>query len=164
MSSMSGSFRRDPNDLNRRRNVSLPSDGDWPKSLRWGYVLCVVSAILMLLSGLLMLSNGYIGDPNEDPAIIDSFLLNMRFNAWFNIIAALVIAVLAAQLRGGGRISRRWLAGVIALSLFVNVASFAIQVGGLGLMVIVVFLAFAALFLFRPAANEYMQKKSEEIS
>ncbi len=163
MPSMFPSMYRSPDDPPRRNTGRASGDGEtgiWPTALRWGYYLCVASAILMILSGLVMLTDGYQGNRNVDQTLIDAFMRNVRFVAVFNIIAGLAIAALAAQLKGGGRISRRWLAGVIGLSLFFNVAAFVIQVGGLGLGVIVVLLAFSALFIFRPSANEFMRRSN----
>ena len=157
MSSMyGGGYRRDPNDLNRRHDVTLPADGDWPTSLKIGHRLSLAAAVLLLLTGFIMLS-GYQGDPNADLDYIDALMSNQRFTGAVNIIAGILIALLAAQLRGGGKISRRWLAGVIALTIFVNVAAFAIQTAGVASIAAVVLLAVAALFLFRPAANLYIR-------
>lgn len=154
-----GGYRRDPNDLNRRHDVTLPTDGDWPTSLRTGYWLCLTAAVLLILSGLIMLS-GFRGDPTADPAYVEAALDNQRFAGWWNIAAGILVVLLATQLRGGGKISRRWLAAVIGLTIFVNVAAFAIQVAGLASILIVIILAFAALFLFRPASNLYLREKS----
>lgn len=157
MPSMFPSLYRSPDDPNRRARGGGDTD-TWPNALRWGYYLCVASAMVMVLSGLVMLTDGYRGDPDADRELIAAFLRNVRFLGFFNIIAGLAIAVLAAQLKRGGKLSRRWLAGVIGLSLFFNVASFAIQVGGLGLVLIVVLLALSALFIFRPSANEFITR------
>lgn len=162
MTSMySGGYRRDPNDLNRRRETKLPADGDWPLALKIGYYLCATAAVLLLLTGMIMLG-GYRGDPNADLAYVEAFTRNARFVGVWDIAAGILIAMLAAQLRGGGRMSRRWLAGVIALTIFVNVAAVVIRVGAIGLILIVIILAFAALFLFRPASNLYIRTKWAE--
>ena len=95
-------------------------------------------------------------DPDADLAYVEALMSNQRFTGVVNLIAGVLITLLAAQLRGGGKISRRWLAGVIALTIF------AIQTAGLASIAIVVLLAVAALFLFRPAANLYIRTKWEE--
>lgn len=159
MPSMFPSMHRTPQDP-RRQPGRNPSDDQWPDALRWGYYLCVASAILMVVAGLVMITDDYPGTMDVDQVLIDAFMRNLRFIGAYNLIAGLVIAVLAAQLKGGGRISRRWLAGVIGLSLFFNIAAFAVQVGGLGLGVIVVLLALSALLIFRPSANEFMRQKN----
>ena len=105
MPSMFPSMYRSPDDPHRRNTGRAGGDGDsgtWPSALRWGYYLCVASAILMILSGLVMLTDGYQGNQNIDQILIDAFVRNVRFVAIFNIIAGLAIAVLAAQLKGRG--------------------------------------------------------------
>ena len=84
----------------------------------------------------------------------------MRFIGVYSIIAGLTVAALAAQLRSGGRISRRILVGVFALSIFFNIAAFAIQVSGLASVVICVLLGVAAVMIFRPDANAYIARMS----
>lgn len=158
MPSMFPSMGHHEDDLNRRSTGG--EAGEWPKALRWGYYLAVAAAVLMVFSGMVMISEGYTGDPGVDQEFIDAFLDNVRFLGGYNIIAGLVLAILAAQLKKGGKLSRRWLTGVIALTLFFNVAALAIQVGGFGLGLIVVLLALVALLIFRPASNRYIDRMS----
>ncbi len=158
MPSMFPSMGHHDDDLNRRSTGG--EEGEWPKALRWGYYLAVAAAVLLILSGLVMGSEGYTGDPGVDQELIDAFLRNVRFLGGYNIVAGLVLAALAAQLKKGGKLSRRWLTGVIALTLFFNVAALAIQVGGFGLGLIVVLLALVALLIFRPSANRYVDRMS----
>ena len=151
----------DPNDPNRgpRRTPGVESD-TWPATLRWGYYLTVAAAILMVLTGMVGLAQDFGGDPDASREVIDAYHRNVRFIGVYNIIAGLFIAALGAQLKSGGRISRRVLAGVIAVSIFFNIAAFAIQVGGLALVAICVLLGVAAVLVFRPDSNDYMRQKS----
>lgn len=144
-----------PDDPNRRPRVSSGDPSNLPRPLAWGYYLCVVAAVIMVLAGLIMLTSGYSGDGGVSQEIIDAYLRNVNFIGIFNIIAGLLIAALAAQLKTGGKVSRRVLAGVIGLALFFNIAAFAIQVGGFSHVVIVLLLIIALLMMFRADSNRY---------
>lgn len=159
MTSYYKSYMPDPNDPNRRRRKeTLPEDGTWPRSLRWGYVLVVVACVAMLVHGALMLSLGYVGDPAATPERQQWFMTNMRIVAWWNIGAGLTMSLFAAQLRTGSRMSRRVLTVLIALTMFINMAGFIILVSGLASVAITVLLAFALLFMYRPVANEFIRE------
>lgn len=151
-----------PDDPNRRpRKTTVGEDSDaLPGSLRWGYYLSVAAAIVMVFTGLVVLTQDYAGDPSASLEVIEAFRRNVRFIGVFNILAGLVIAALAAQLKIGGKISRRVLALVFALAVFFNIAAFAIQVGGLAMVLIVILLGVAAVMIFRPDANRYVQRMS----
>lgn len=151
-----------PDDPNRApRRAAAGDDRDtWPGSLRWGYYFSVAAAVVMVLTGLVVLTQDWAGDPSASVDVIDAFRRNLRFIGVFNIVAGLVIAALAAQLKAGGRISRRVLIVVFAITVFCNIAAFAIQVGGLAMVLIVLLLAVAAVMIFRPEANRYIQRMS----
>lgn len=150
----------DPNRGPRRRPTA--DHGTWPSSLRFGYYVLVGTAILLVLSGMVALAQDYGGDPDAAPEVIDAYHRNVRFIGIYNIIAGLVIAALGAQLKSGGRISRRVLAAVMALTIFFNIAAFAIQVGGLAMVAVCVLLGVAAVLVFRPDANAYIRRMSDE--
>ncbi|GAB3708424.1 hypothetical protein [Corynebacterium nasicanis] len=162
MPSMFPGMHVHPDDPNRGpRRTSPGADPDvWPASLKWGYYITVAAAVLMVVTGMVGLAQGFRGDPGAAPELIEAYHRNIRFIGVYNIIAGLVIAAVAAQLKSGGRISRRVLAGVFALSIFFNIAAFAIQVGGLAMVAICVLLGVAAVLVFRPASNDYMRRKS----
>lgn len=163
MPSMFPGMYANPDDPNRgpRRSAS-DAPGTWPSSLRWGYYVLVATAILLVLVGMIALAQDYGGDPEAAPEVIDAYHRNVRFIGVYNIIAGLVVAALGAQLKSGGKISRRVLAGVIALTIFFNIAAFAIQVGGLAMVAICVLLGVAAVMVFRPDANAYIRRMSDE--
>lgn len=152
-----------PDDPNRRprRTTAGQDDGTWPTSLRWGYYLSVAAAVFMVFTGLVVLTQDYAGDPDAPAEVISAFRRNVRFIGAFNIIGGLVVAALAAQLKSGGRISRRIMAAVFALAVFFNVVAFAIQVGGFAMLIIVGLVAGAAVMVFRPDANRYMERMGE---
>ena len=151
-----------PDDPNRgpRRTSSAAGSGTWPGALKWGYYVSVAAAILMVVTGLVGLAHDHGADPGVSAEVVDAFHRNVRFIGVYNIIAGLTVAALAAQLRSGGRISRRILVGVFALSIFFNIAAFAIQVSGLAAVVICVLLGVAAVMIFRPGANAYIARMS----
>lgn len=159
MPSMFPSFSSHPDDLNRRYNE--PSTGeDWPRSLQIGFWLIVAGAIMMLLTAMLMIATGFPGDP-ADTEMRDAYMRNMWFMSIFNILVGLVMGGAASYLRMGSKNARRIVAVCIALACFFNAAAFALRVGALSMMVVVVLLALAALFIFRPAANAYISAKSD---
>ncbi|WJY62437.1 hypothetical protein CATRI_01640 [Corynebacterium atrinae] len=152
---------RSPDDPNRRLRsdgASDPADGSWPPVLRWGYWVCVAAAIFMTFSGLVMFALPVEDRAGAAPEVIEAFHRNVRFVAIFNVVAGVLVAALAAQLKSAGLVSRRVLIVVIALAVFCNVAAFAIQVGGLAMIVIVILLAVAAFLVFRPASNRYFAR------
>ena len=151
-----------PDDLNRgsRRAAADADTGPvtWPGSLRWSHHLIVAAAVLMILTGMVGLTQDRVADPGVSREVVDAFHRNVRFISVYNILAALLLAACSAQLRGGGMISRRILAGVIALSVFFNIAAFAIQVGGVAMVAVCVVLGVALVLLFRPGSTSYMQR------
>ena len=165
MPSMFPGMYTDPDDLNRRPRVPSGDPDTWPGSLRWGYWLSVAAAIVMVLAGLVMLTENPQAASEANPEagrdLIDAFRSNLRFVGIANIIAGLLVAALAAQLRSGSRLSRRILVVVIALAVFLNIVAFAIQVGGLAMILIVILLAAAAFMMFRSDANHYVAYKSD---
>lgn len=159
MTGMYPSFRPNPNDPNRRSDFTLPEDGSWPVQLRRGFALILIAAVLMILTGLLQLAGGFPGDPDMDFAFIRTYMFNLRITAVWNIVAAIILALLAAQLSKGNRIARRWLAAVIGLSSAMNLISFLLGVTGFAGVLILVLLVLALLFLFRPSSNAFMDRE-----
>ncbi|WIM73121.1 hypothetical protein QP028_05670 [Corynebacterium suedekumii] len=56
MPSMFPGMYADPNDPNRRPRTPAGDPDTWPASLRWSYWLSVAAAIVMVLAGLVMLT------------------------------------------------------------------------------------------------------------
>ncbi|WP_018297846.1 hypothetical protein [Corynebacterium lubricantis] len=160
MPSMFPSFSAHPDDRNRRYDEPEVGD-DWPRSLQIGFWLIVAGAIMMVLTAMLMVAAGFPGDP-ADTELRDAYMRNMWFMAIFNVIVALVMGGAASYLRKGSKNARRVVAVCIALACFFNALAFALRVGALSMMVIVVLLAFAALFIFRPTANAYISAQSNK--
>lgn len=162
MPSMFPGMTPHPDDLNRSHRRTPAEPGTVPGSLRWGYYVTVAAAILMVATGLIGLASGHVPDPEASAEVIAAFHRNVRFIGVYNIIAGLTVAALAAQLKSGGKISRRVLAGVFALTIFFNIAAFAIQVGGLAMAAVCVLLGVAAVMIFRPDANAYIARMSSD--
>lgn len=159
MTSTYPSFIPDPNDRNRRTSVELPADGSWPVQLRWGFVLILVGAVLMLLTALLQLTGGYPGDPDADYDVINYFMRNLRFTAYGNILAAVILTVLATRLRSGNKVARRWITGVIVLVCALNIVSYLLGIAGFGSVLIMVLLILALLMIFRPSSNAFIDRE-----
>ncbi|STC69553.1 hypothetical protein [Corynebacterium pilosum] len=159
MPSMFPSFSAHPDDLNRRYDMTVGDD--WPRSLKISFWLIIVGAVLMLVTAMRAVA---VGVPDQAPnqEFAEAYLRNMWFMVVVNAVTALVMAGAASYLRKGSRTARIVVAVCIAVACFFNVVAFAIRIAGLSAIVIVAVLAFAALFLFRPKANAYIAKKTEE--
>lgn len=157
MSSMFPTMVSDPNDPNRRYRGTV---GDtWPFNLKLAFVLICAAAVLMLVTSMFLISQGF---PAEriDESYRSSYMTNMRTASIGNIVLALVLVSAASYFRQGSRLARRVAAGAVALACFLNVVAFILKVTSWASMVIVALLAFAMLFAFRQDANAFMDKKS----
>lgn len=146
------------NDPNRSWREKPSPDGTWPTSLRYGFVLTIVAAILMLVTGMVMLTHGEIRGEDAPLDVIASYESNLRIVAIGNIVLALLLTAAASYLRRGSVVGRRWLGVGLFISAFLNIAGFIVSVVGLASIVIVVLVAFAGMFAFRPAANEFVRE------
>lgn len=155
----SGSGAPDPN---RSWKEPQPADGSWPKSLRNGFVFAILTAILMLLTALVMLTSGPMPIQDAPLDVTATYRSNYRIVAWGNIVFALALTVAATSLRRGSAAGRRWFAGLLFVTAFLNIVGFIVSVVGLAGIVIVALAAFAGLFAFRPAANEFIREKTWE--
>ena len=113
MAGMFPTFVADPNDRNRRFHGKVGPT--WPASLRAAYYVALAGAVLLLLTGMLMLASGAPKDANAEFA--QAFTTNMRIVAGLDILLGLTIAgvrgllrtrreACAPRLRRGGRRSR----------------------------------------------------------
>ncbi|WP_051106245.1 MULTISPECIES: DUF7144 family membrane protein [Corynebacterium] len=158
----------DPNDRNRRFTGEVGQA--WPKPLKIGYYLILAAAVLMLVIGFVSLANGVpdrLPDTwmieGADEELYDRFAFNLRIFAWGSIILGSLITSCCAYLPKGSKVARRWLAGFIGLAVFLQLASFFVGVAGLASVVVVVVLVFALFFVFRPAANAFVDKRSGDV-
>ncbi|MCP1388045.1 hypothetical protein M5J20_07550 [Corynebacterium sp. TA-R-1] len=159
MAGMFPTMVADPNDRNRRYTDG-PAEA-WPESLRIGYWLVLLAAIVMLLTSMLMFK---VGVPAEiDPDLRGSFTSNMRIVAVGNIVLALALAAFASYFERGSKNARRWASGMIGLTIFLNFAGFYVGVSGWSAFVIVVLLGLAVFFMFRPAANAFVDHRSGDL-
>ena len=105
---MSNTERPGPRDYNRAaRNTSASQNLDaWPRPLRWAYWVLVVSAVLMLVSGLVGIfgSGGPQVEP-QNPQVAEYLHSNRLFVAVTNTVGAVVLALFAAQLASGSKLS-----------------------------------------------------------
>lgn len=147
----------DPNDPNRRYRGA--AGDEWPRNLQLGFYLVCAAAVLMLVTAMFLLFMGYPGNPDNE-SLRKSYMLNMRITAYGNILLALLLAACASYFRLGSRTARRLAAGAVALTCFLNVAAFVLQLTSWVSIVIVALLAFAMLFAFRPDSNAFVEKKS----
>ncbi|WKD56785.1 hypothetical protein CAPI_01035 [Corynebacterium capitovis DSM 44611] len=145
----------DPNDPNRR--YSAPSGDQWPRSLRTAYWLVVAAAALMLVTAMMLLTTGF--PQGADQSFRYAYMVNMRVVAWGDVLLALGLGGTASYFERGSRVARRWAAAFVAVGIFLNAAAFALQVAGWSVLVIVVLLSVAALCMFRPAANAFIDSK-----
>ncbi|APT91826.1 hypothetical protein CPHO_01670 [Corynebacterium phocae] len=150
-----------PPDYNRpaaRKKAPISLDA-WPRPLRWAYWVFVLAAIVMTVSGLV----GWFDHPEPATgAWAEYFQNNRHFVAGANLVAAVIISVLAPQLSRAMKHARTGLAAVVFISCFFNIAAIAVGVGGLMLVVIVVLLLTATVLMYRPQANEFIRERNRE--
>ncbi|MDN8605367.1 hypothetical protein Q0N48_05040 [Corynebacterium ureicelerivorans] len=158
----------DPDDKNRRYTGEVGSQ--WPRPLQIGYYLCLIAAVLMFVIAFLTMVNGVpdrLPDSwmieGADEELIDTFAHNLRVYTWGSIILGSLITSCCAYLSKGSKVARRWLAGFIGLAVFLQLASFFVGVAGWASLAVVVILVFALFFMFRPAANAYVDKRSGDV-
>ena len=160
---MSNTDRPGPRDYNRAaRNSSANQNFDaWPRPLRWAYWVLVVSAVLMLVSGMVVIFGS--GEPQVEPSnaqVAEYLHSNRLFVAVTNIIGAILLALFAAQLAGGSKWARRIITAVIAFALFTNIAALALGIGGLGLLIIPIALIIALALVFQPQSTRFIKARS----
>ena len=160
---MNNTERPGPRDYNRAaRNTSAKESLDaWPRPLRWAYWVLVVSAVIMLVSGMVGIFGS--GGPQVEPqnAQVAEYLHSNRlFVAVTNAVGAILLALFAAQLAGGSKWARRIITVVIAFALFTNIAALALGIGGLGLLIIPITLLVALALLFQPQSNRFIKDRS----
>lgn len=168
MAGMFPTMVSDPNDNNRRYTGEVGPD--WPRPLKTGYYLSLAAAVLMLVIAFVTMANGVpdrLPDAwmieGADQELFDRFASNLRIFTWSNIVVALGLAAAAAYLPRGSKTARRFAALFIACGVFVNAAGFFVGVAGWASLVVVVLLVFTLFFLFRPAANAFVDKRSGDV-
>ncbi len=160
---MNNTERPGPRDYNRAaRNTSAKENLDaWPRQLRWAYWVLVVSAVIMLVSGMVGIFGS--GGPQVEPqnAQVAEYLHSNRlFVAVTNAVGAILLALFAAQLASGSKWARRIITAVIAFALFTNIVALALGIGGLGLLIIPITLIVALALLFQPQSNRFIKDRS----
>jgi len=149
----------DPNDRNRRFTGEVGQV--WPKPLKVGYYLCLIAAVLMFVIAFLTMVADSPKDLDADVEGI--FERNLRIYTWGSIILGSLITSCCAYLPKGSKVARRWLAGFIGLAVFLQLASFFVGVAGWAAFLVVGVLVFALFFVFRPAANAFVDKRSGDV-
>lgn len=138
-----------------------------PAPLAWAYWILIAVAVVLLTSGFV----GLFGTGGADTGSVDPDLSadaaaylerNWRFVAVANTVCAVALGCLVPQMASGSQWGRRIVAGVMGLACLVNIGAIALGVGGMALLVIPVLMAVAALLMFRPAANSFVQEKTWE--
>ena len=145
----------DSNDPNRRYTARGTGEG-WPTALRTSFWLIMVAALLMLLNGMMLLATGF--PDGADEQFREAFMLNMRVTAFGNMLLAIPLVVIATELPRATKQVRIWAAALIAAAIFLNVVAFMIKVASWASFSIVLLLTFAVFFLFRPAANQFVER------
>ena len=159
MAGMFPTMVSDPNDRNRRFTGEVGPV--WPKPLKIGYYLCLIAAVLMFVIAFLSMVADSPKDLDADVEGI--FERNLRVYTWGSIILGSLITSCCAYLPKGSKVARRWLAGFIGLAVFLQLASFFVGVAGWAAFVVVGVLVFALFFVFRPAANAFVDKRSGDV-
>lgn len=139
-------------------NNNRPTPTGYPASLTASFFLFIITAILMMVAGLVLATSGYTGPIDVDPSFRVVVVRNQKIVAIFNIVVALIISILASQLRRGSTMSRRWLAIVALVAVIGNLIAFVVKAGGFVLGVIPLLLAFAALLMYTSTASAYFDR------
>lgn len=132
-----------------------------PAALRSGYVLMLLSTMVMLFGGLVIATIGYTGDPNVDPRLIAAVERNQRIVGIANIVFAMVLVLLVVQVRKGARRVRPWIAGVVAFVVLVDMLAFMIKASGFFVAIIPFLLAWSAFLLYKPSVTAYLDYLEE---
>ncbi|MDK8879318.1 hypothetical protein [Corynebacterium sp. MSK008] len=159
MAGMFPTMVSDPNDRNRRFTGEVGPV--WPKPLKIGYYLCLIAATLMFVIAFLTMVADSPKDLDADVEGI--FERNLRIYTWGSIILGSLITSCCAYLPKGSKVARSWLAGFIGLAVFLQLASFFVGVAGWAAFLVVGVLVFALFFVFRPAANAFVDKRSGDV-
>lgn len=159
MAGMFPTFVADPNDRNRRFHEKVGPT--WPASLRAAYYVALAGAVLLLLTGMLMLTSG--APKDADAQFAQAFTTNMRIVAGLDILLGLAIAGCAAFFERGAKRARRVFAAAVAVAAFVNMAGFFIGVAGWAAFAVTLILVAALFLAFRPAANAYVDERSGDL-
>lgn len=144
-------------DLNRRPQNPGEVTGI-PTSLKWAFGIFLATAVLMVLTSLVMFTAGYTGPDAVDADYMDVVVGNQKFIGGLNGLAGVVIAALISQVPRSGKNVRRLLLAISLLVVLVDLLSFVTRAGGPALAVIAVLLAFASLLLFRPAVSDLVEE------
>lgn len=164
MAGMFPTMVADPNDRNRRHTDAATET--WPTPLKVAYWLVVAAAVLMLVTAVDLFGTVFLGTylpPDLDTDVTRSLLLNTRIVAVGNIVLALGLAACAAFFERGSKRARRVASVLVMLTAFVNLAGFFVHAVGFVAFAIVVLLAFAGFFMFRPAANAFVDHRSGDL-
>lgn len=159
MAKMHPTMISDPNDRNRRYTGEVGPT--WPTSLKWGNWLLLAAAALMLATGLVLLRSGV--PDTVDVDVVGTYRSNLRIVAFGNMLLAVCLVGAASQFERGSKVARRWSAGFVLLTIFLNFAGFFVEVSGWVSFVIVVLVSLAMFAAFRPAANAYVDEKSGDL-
>lgn len=130
-----------------------------PRPMRWGFFLAVTAAVVMLVTGFVLL--GAVGTARtEVPAeVVGTYVMNQRIVAWGNIAAGLAVAALSPQLLHGRL--RGWWAGFTVAAIVINALGLFVRVAGPASLVIIALLAFAAVLVYRPVCNRFIRGSRE---
>lgn len=159
MAGMFPTMVSDPNDRNRRHFDDVTEV--WPQSLKIGYLLFMTAAVLMLVTGMIMLRAGVPAELEGDVYL--SFRRNMRIVAFGNMILGLLLAGCAAFFEQGSKRARLWASALVFLIIFLNFAGFFVGVSGWSAFAIVVLVGLGIFFAFRPAANAFVAHRSGDL-
>lgn len=129
--------------------------GPAPRPMRWGFGLAVGAAVVMLVTGLVLLTSVGTARTEVPAEVVGTYIMNQRIVAWGNLAGGLVLAALSPQLLKGRY--RGWWSGAAVASIVVNALGLFVRVAGPASLVIIALLAFAALFVYRPVCNRFIR-------
>lgn len=155
-------YRGGGQDPDRESNSAAPVTSP-PAALRRGYLLMLFASMFMLVSGFIIATAGYTGDPNVDPRFAAAVEANQRIVGIVNMVAAAMLVLLVVQVRNGKRKVRPWIVGVVVLVVIFDLIAFLIKASGFAAAVIPVLVAVSAFLLYRPSVTSYLDHMGEQV-
>ncbi|WP_459610710.1 hypothetical protein [Corynebacterium urogenitale] len=156
MPSMFPSMASSGDDANRQVKRWKPGDPT-PRIVLAASVVIVIVAVMMVLSGVMMLTADWNRPPVDaaEAERMDFVRRNVQILGGVNVVTGAIITWLALSLREGYRNRRRWMLWVSCLAIFLMLLGWVFGFTGTGQALLSLGLAVGLLMAFRPAADPF---------
>lgn len=156
MPSMFPSMATSGDDPNRGVKYWAPGDPT-PRVVLAASVVIVIMAVMMVLSGIMMLTADWNRAPvdADEAASMDFVRRNVQILGGVNVVCGAIVTWLALSLREGYRNRRRWMLWLSCLAIFLMLLGWVFGFTGMGQALLAFGLAVGLLMAFRPAADPF---------